>query len=401
VTEPDDTPEEAAFRARIHADLEARLQRRDDGAAWSVMGAGSDDLETGRKFLAALADGGYAVPSWPVEQGGMGATAEQAGIVAQELARFEAPDLYPFMIGVSLVGPTLMTHGNASQLGRWLSKIRSGEEIWCQLFSEPDAGSDLAGLTSRAERDGDMWRITGTKVWNSRAHYADWGLLLARSDSSVPKHAGITAFAIRMDALGVEIRPVRQMNGDTHFNEVFLDDAPVPDTDRIASVGDGWRVAITTLMHERGSIAGRTGISRSQLLELGRAHEVTAAPVARDRLVRSVTALEIGRLTALRARAGGQSGQTPGPEGSGGKLRMSEALKAIGNLALDLEGPAGVAGEAAGAEDPWQTLFLTGPSLSIRGGTDEIQRNILGERVLGLPAEPRADKDRPFSDRPR
>ncbi|MDQ1375617.1 MAG: hypothetical protein QOJ09_2955, partial [Actinomycetota bacterium] len=200
--------------------LDERLPRRTDRAVPSVLGAGSDDLEAGRAFLAALAEDGLATPTWPVAYGGMGATPEDAAIVNEELAAFERPDLYPFMVGISLVGPTLLTHATDAQKDRWLPAIRSGEEIWCQLFSEPDAGSDLAGLRCRAVRDGEQWRVSGTKVWSSRAHYSRWGLLLARTDFSVPKHAGITAFALDMTAPGVDVRPLRQMNGDTHFNEV-------------------------------------------------------------------------------------------------------------------------------------------------------------------------------------
>jgi alkylation response protein AidB-like acyl-CoA dehydrogenase len=395
VSGPDDSPEEAEFRASVRNGLSALLKPREEGSAFSLMGAGTDDLESGRQFLAALADAGYAVPTWPVEYGGMAATAQDAAIVAQELVSFEGPDLYPFAVGLGMVGPTVMTHGTAEQQARWVSKIRSGEEIWCQLFSEPDAGSDLAGLTSRAERDGDLWRVTGSKIWTSRAHYADWGLLLARTDPSVPKHAGITAFALDMRAPGVDVRPLRQMNGDAHFNQVFLSEAPIPDSDRIGGPGDGWRVAITTLSYERGATGARLGLPRAQLVDLGRAKGVSSDPVARDRLTRVIAALEVNRMTAERARAAARAGRPPGPEGSGSKLRLSATLKAIGDLALGLEGPAGAAGELE--TDPWQTLFLTGPSMSIRGGTDEIQRNILGERVLGLPPEPRVDKDRPFS----
>ena len=372
------------FRAHVRAELAARLTPRADRDVPSVLGAGSDDLEAGRAFLAALAEGGLAAPTWPTAYGGMDATAEQASILNEELNAFERPDLYPFMVGISLVGPTVLTHGSDAQKDRWLARIRSGEEIWCQLFSEPDAGSDLAGLRCRAVRDGDQWRVSGTKVWSSRAHYSRWGLLLARTDFSVPKHAGITAFALDMQATGVEVRPLRQMNGDVHFNEVFLTDAPIDDDCRIGAEGDGWKVAITTLMHERSSIGGGWGVSREQVATLG---QRARGPVDRDRLARILADLEVARLTGLRAKAAAQTGRPPGPEGSGGKLRMSATLKALGSLALDL-----------GADDEeWQTLFLTSPSLSIRGGTDEIQRNILGERVLGLPPEPRPDKDGPFS----
>jgi alkylation response protein AidB-like acyl-CoA dehydrogenase len=398
VTVVDDTPEEAAFRAEVREALAVRLRPKPEGAAFSIMGAGRDDLEEGRRFLALLADGGYAVPTWPVEHGGLAATPDQAAIIAQELSGFDVPDLYPFMVGIALVGPTIMTHGTPEQQARWLLALRSGKEVWCQLFSEPDAGSDLAGLTCRAERDGEFWSVTGSKVWSSRAHYSQWGLLLARTNTAVPKHVGITAFALRMHAPGVDVRPLRQMNGDTHFNQVFLDSAPIPDRDRIGDVGGGWRVAITTLMHERGSIGGGFGVSRAELLAHAHAHERGGAddPVTRDRLAQAVAALEVSRMTGLRARAVARAGRIPGPEGSGAKLRMASTLKEIGDLGVDLLGPAGVVAEGPGEE--WRTLFLTGPSLSIRGGTDEIQRNILGERVLGLPPEPRVDKDRPFSE---
>jgi alkylation response protein AidB-like acyl-CoA dehydrogenase len=284
-----------------------------------------------------------------------------------------------------------MEHGTDEQQERWLPGIRSGSEIWCQLFSEPDAGSDLAGLATRAVRDGDVWRVTGSKVWSSRAHYSRWGMLLARSDASLPKHAGITAFGMDMTLPGVTVRPLRQINGDTHFNEVFMDDVIVPDTDRIAPVGAGWKVAVTTLAHERSSIGqGWGGVSVTQLVD--HAHRWGSAD--RDRVTRSIVDLEIARMAGLRAKTAARSGRAPGPEGSGGKLRGSQMLYRLGNLAVDIEGPAGVVGG-----DDWQTLFLTGPSFGIRGGTDEIQRNIIGERVLGLPPEPRVDKDKPFNSR--
>jgi alkylation response protein AidB-like acyl-CoA dehydrogenase len=387
-----------ALRDDVRAALAARLQPRHAGEKFSFLGAGTDDLAAGRAFLAALADGGWSVPTWPAEHGGRGLTGEQAMVVTEELARFDVPDLYPFLVGLSLVGPVLIEHGSPEQQARWLPGIRSGDEIWCQLFSEPDAGSDLANLATRAERDGDVWRVTGQKVWSSRAHYARRGLLLARTDPSIPKHAGITAFGIDMAAAGVEVRPLRQMNGDRHFNEVFLTDAPVSDDDRIGDVGDGWRVAIATLMHERGAMGmGAGGPGRRELLSLARASDLDA--VGRDRVAAVYTRLELGRLTQQRARHAMQGGRRPGPEGSGAKIRGAGTIKALADLALDLQGMAGLAG--AVGEDEWLTLFLTAPSISIRGGTDEIQRNIVGERVLGLPPEPRVDKDVPFSDVPR
>jgi len=387
---------DASFVGEVTAALDGLLTRRAPGDPTTVLGAGNDDLTAGREYLWRLATGGWAVPSWPVEQGGMGLDQPRADLVARALRGFQAPDLYPFMVGVSLVGPTILAHGSAQQQARWLPKIRNGEEIWCQMFSEPDAGSDLANLKARAVRDGDVWRVSGSKVWTSRAHYSKWGLLLARSDPTVPKHAGITAFAVDMQAPGVEIRPLVQMNRDAHFNEVFLDEVVIPDSDRIGAEGGGWRVAITCLSHERGSLAGGLGVSLDQLLALGRRYNLQGRPALRDRLVEAIIELRIGQWTAMRAQEARRAGRPPGPEDSGAKLRTNQVLKAVASLALEA---AGAAATVDGDEpDEWQTLFLVSPSLSIRGGTDEIQRNILGERVLGLPTEPRVDKDRSFAE---
>jgi alkylation response protein AidB-like acyl-CoA dehydrogenase len=388
------TPDEA-FAAEIRAALTQRLQLRTPDDPVVVLGAGNDDLETGRAYLRALADGGWAVPTWPREHGGLGLEPRRGAIVNRELARFRVPDLYPFMVGLGLVGPTLVAHATAEQQERWLPSIRRGDEIWCQLFSEPDAGSDLAGLASRATRDGDEWRITGQKVWSSRAHYSEWGLLLARSDPSVPKHAGITAFALPMDQPGVVVRPLRQMNGDAHFNEVFLDGAVVPDRDRIGEIGAGWSVALTCLAHERGALGGGgPGLSFDRLVTLARSRDATRDPAVREALTRTYIALEITRLAAKRARDLQKAGR-PGPEGSGMKLRATPMFRMYADTALRVLGPEGVA-----SEGEWQTLFLTAPSMSIRGGTDEIQRNIIGERVLGLPGDVRVDRDLPFDQLP-
>jgi alkylation response protein AidB-like acyl-CoA dehydrogenase len=391
------------FRGRVREALDARLTPDRGGDGFTVLGAGSDDLDAGRAYLRALADGGWAVPTWPAEYGGLGATPAQAAVVAQELARFDVPDLYPYVIGLAIAGPTLVTHATPEQCARWLPSIRTGDEIWCQLFSEPDAGSDLASLSTRAERDGDRWRVTGAKVWSSRAHYSQRGLLLARTDPTVPKHAGITAFALDMRAPGVSVSPLRQMNGDTHFSEVHFAAAPVADADRIDAPGAGWRVARTALAHERGAGAvggGGWGADlKDRLVDLVRRRGAAPDSRVRQRLAATIIELEVARLTARRARDLARTGRTPGPEGSGSKLRGSAGLKAAASLALDVLGPDGIAAIDGDAE--WQTLFLTSPSISIRGGTDEIQRNILGERVLGLPPEPRADIDVPFSQLPR
>ncbi|MHB1536541.1 MAG: acyl-CoA dehydrogenase family protein [Acidimicrobiales bacterium] len=377
--------------------LGALLALRKAGSRSTVLGAGSDDFESGRRYLGALAEGGYAVPTWPVEHGGMGLSGGEAEVVRAVLGEFEAPDMYPFLVGLGLIGPTILAHGAPDQQARWLPRIRSGEDIWCQMFSEPDAGSDLANLKTRARRRGGTWSVSGSKVWTSRAQYSQWGLLLARTDPSLPKHAGISAFGLDLSARGVEVRPMVQMNGDAHFNEVFLDAVEVPDADRIGAPGEGWRVAITCLSHERGSLAGDLGIPFGQVLALGRPLPAGAA-VARDRWARTVISSKITEWAGLRALEARRSGRPPGPEDSGAKLRSNRTVIDAAALGLDLEGAAGTVG--LDSPDEWQTAFLVGPSLGIRGGTDEIQRNILGERVLGLAPEPRVDKDRPFSERP-
>jgi alkylation response protein AidB-like acyl-CoA dehydrogenase len=379
-----DQPAEA-FRRSVRQFLAERFPERPAQSGPSLLGVGYslDDVEAGRRALALLGPGGLSVPSWPKEHGGPGLSAAENAILAEELAAREVPDLYPFAVGLNMVGPVLIHHGSSEQQHRWLGTIRDGAEIWCQLFSEPDAGSDLASLTTRAVRDGDEWRVTGQKVWSSRAQYSNWGFLLARTDPSVPKHAGITAFALDMRAAGVTVRPLRQMNRDEHFSEVFLDDARIPDADRIGAVGDGWKVAITTLMHERAAVARSAGITVHHVVDLLRSHRGTVTPVQRDRAMQAIISIEVQRMSRLRAQARAVRGEAPGPEGSGAKLLWGRTVKELTSLALELQGPGGT---LAGAD--WLPLFLTAPSLSIRGGTDQIQQNILGERVLGLPKEP-------------
>ncbi len=380
----------------VRAALAAVLRPRDLNEQFTVLGAGSDDIETGRAYLAALTHGGWVVPTWPLEYGGRGASNEEAAVIARELAHFEQPDLYPFLVGLSVVAPTLLELATPEQRARWLPLIQNGEEIWCQLFSEPGAGSDLANVGAKAVRDGDIWRVTGQKVWTSRGHYARRGFLLARSDPSLPKHRGITAFAVDMETRGVDVRPLRQMNGDAHFSEVFLDNVEVSDDDRIGDVGAGWGVARAALANERGALgtAGTgMGAPADRLLELLAEREPGA--VVRDRVAAAHMVSEVNRLTMRRARDAARTGRAAGPEGSGTKLRGSAVLKETADAALAILGPEGVVGDGE-----WQTLFLTAPSISIRGGTDEIQRNIVGERVLGLPAEPRVDVEPPWDQIP-
>ncbi len=286
--------------------MPAGWRRRRADAPVSILGAGNDDLEAGRAVPArALAGSGLGVPTWPREYGGLGATPAQLAIARQELVHFAVPDLYPYLVGLELIGPTVLAHGTPEQCARWLPAIATGDEIWCQLFSEPDAGSDLAGITTRAVPEGDRWSVTGQKVWTSRGHYSRFGLLLARHDPTVPKHQGITAFGIDLRTPGVEIRPLRQMNGDAHFTEIFLDASPVPDADRIGAVGEGWRVALTCLSYERGAATAGGGgglLDVDRLVALARDRGLLHDPTVREALARVYAETRLMALTAKRAR---------------------------------------------------------------------------------------------------
>jgi alkylation response protein AidB-like acyl-CoA dehydrogenase len=319
--------------------------------------------------------------------------------------------------GLAMAGPTIVTNGSEEIRQRLLRRTFTGEDAWCQLFSEPGAGSDLAGLSTRAVRDGDEWVVNGQKVWNTLAHIADRGMLVARTDSEAPKHKGLTYFALDMHAPGVEVRPLRQITGEAEFNEVYLTDVRVPDADRVGDTGDGWRVSMTTLMNERTSIGGGGGgpaPGAGAIAEAGRIWQEEVAdkrPAARDRLMQLWIEAETLRLTNIRAGQNRRAGN-PGPEGSIAKLKFAEVNMAIYELCVDLLGANALVGfdyEMQRAENLGLTgpagssrkMFLRARANSIEGGTSEIQRNILGERVLGLPGEPRVDKDLPWSQVPR
>ena len=319
--------------------------------------------------------------------------------------------------GLAMSGPVIVTHGSEELKDRMLRRLFTGEDAWCQLFSEPGAGSDLAGLSTRAVRDGDEWVITGQKVWNTLAHIADRGMLVARTDPEAPKHKGLTYFALDMHAPGVEVRPLRQITGEAEFNEVYITEVRVPDADRIGEVGEGWRVSMTTLMNERTTIGGGSGGPERGSGAIAEAvriwQEETASKDAssKDRLMRLWIEAEALRLTNMRASHNRKAGN-PGPEGSIAKLMFAEVNKRIYELCMDLLGPSAMVGydytmkraESLGLVGPagWsRKMFLRSRANSIEGGTSEIQRNILGERVLGLPGDVRVDKDLPWSKVPR
>jgi alkylation response protein AidB-like acyl-CoA dehydrogenase len=367
------------------------------------------------EFLGARFDAGLAWVSFPVGLGGLGAGPDLQGLVERELRMVDAPnEADRNVIGYGMAAPTILTHGTDEQRARYLRPLFTCEEVWCQLFSEPGAGSDVAGLATRAVRDGDEWVVNGQKVWTTLAHTARWGLLVARTDPDVPKHRGLTYFIVDMHAPGVEVRPLRQITGDAEFNEVFFTDVRIPDSQRLDAVGAGWRVATTTLMNERVAIGGGV-VARSS----GPIHEAlriwkdktdkTAAQ--RDRLMALWVRAEVARLTNMRARALRQAG-TPGPEGSVAKLVGAELNQRVYEFCVDLLGMTGTLFPThyemrrpdravfSGGADPRHT-FLRSRANSIEGGTSEIMRNILGERVLGLPGEPRMDKDMAWSEVPR
>jgi alkylation response protein AidB-like acyl-CoA dehydrogenase len=369
-------------------------------------------------FLGAQFDAGLAYVQFPEGYGGLGLVPVLQVHVDTRLQAAGAPSAFTRNpIGFGMGAPTVLTHGSEDQKRRYLRPLFSGEHIWCQMFSEPGAGSDVASLATRAVRDGDEWVVTGQKVWTSLAHRARYGLLLARTDPEAPKHAGMTYFVLDMHAPGVDVRPLRQMTGEAEFNEVFLDEVRIPDHERLGGVSEGWTVAMTTLMFERfntGDERPRGGGAIASAVRAWRAREDTTSPAARalkDRLVRCWVDAELHRLTKLRAAQTRAQG-TPGPEGSVGKLQMANLNQAIFDLAVDLLGADGLLypsgyemtrpdtmGFDPGA-DPMRSL-LRAQANSIEGGTSDIMRNILGERILGLPPDVRTDKGVPWSRVPR
>ena len=358
-------------------------------------------------FLRSQFDLGLAWVQFPVGLGGLDmAPALQARIDERlDVATPHRPRSID-VLGHGMGAPMLIAHGTREQQDRWLGPMFAGEEIWCQLFSEPGAGSDLAGLATRAVRDGDEWVVNGQKVWTTAAHVARWGMLVARTDPDLPKHKGLSYFIMDMEAPGVEVRPLRQMTGEAEFNEVYMTDVRIPDGNRIGDVGDGWRVALTTLMNERVAIGGRMSERGEGFIgELVAVWQHSARdPARRDDLMRLWVEAEAARLTNMRAAQNRVAG-TPGPEGSTAKLVYAELNKKIFELATDLMGPEAMLYDSYQMTQPEPGVeansdvrrrFLRTRANSIEGGTSEIMKNILGERVLGLPGEPRVDKDIPW-----
>ena len=410
-----DSPDEAAFRAQARTWLEANAPRRDpDQIEPGVFENWPDtaQMQAARAWQRRKHDAGWAGVFWPTEYGGRGGTIMQQIIWNQEERRVVTPPAV-LLMGQGHVGYTLLAHGDGGQKGRWLPPTLRGEYAWCQLFSEPGAGSDFAALACAATREGDHWRIRGEKIWISDGAYADQGFLVARSNPDGPKHKGLICFVVDMRAPGVTVRDVRHLNGGSHFSHVQFDDLRVPDSDRVGTVDDGWRVALTTLMYERffvgawGSSGAFGGPQLRHLIDLAGSCQIGGRPALEDGAVRQRLAAFTVRARAIehmsyRVLTTVSQGGIPGPEGSIVKMEFARLSQEMTNFGLELMGPAAL---LAGADAPlagvFQAALLENPCMRIAGGTDEIQRTIIAERLLGLPQESHVPRDLPFRELPR
>ena len=395
-----DTPEEARFR--------------EEASSWLAENAPTDEafraltpLQQAKVWQKQKYDAGWACIGWAPEFGGRGASAIEEVIWRQEESQYDLPANF-FLIGQGMIGPTLMAWASDEDKARFLPPLASGEEVWCQLFSEPAGGSDLAALRTRAERDGDDWVINGQKIWTSGAHYSDYGVIVVRTDPTVPKHKGLSYFYVDMKAPGVEIKPIKQLTGDSDFNEVYFTDVRVSDSQRLGEVGQGWQVSLTTLMNERAAIGGGFGqMDVSLAMSVAEEVEIDGRPALEDAAVRARIAdwyvQEAGlKYTGYRSLTALSRGALPGPENSIGKLVGAPKMQAMSSYLMDLLGSSGaIADESLAAKAGIiQRAYMGAPGLRIAGGTDEIMANIIAERVLGLPQEPRLDKGIPFNEVP-
>ena len=397
----DDTPEEAAYRAKISAWLATAA------ANYREPVTGGDGVARAKAWQSIKYSAGYVGITWPKALGGQGATPMQQIIFNQEESKYHVPTgLYA--IGLGMCIPTVFTHGQPEVVARYLEPAMRGDEVWCQLFSEPSAGSDLAGIRTKAERDGDDWVINGQKVWTSGAQHSDFGIVVTRTDPSAPKHKGLTMFIVNMKDPGIEVRPIKQMAGSSEFNEVFFTDVRVNDSHRLGEVGDGWKVSLTTLMHERVAVGGKpaTAPGVKEMIELAKAIDIEEGNALEQSHVRQKIAdvyiQDRGiALTRMRTISALSSGRTPGPESSISKVVVAKMMQDMGSFAADMAEGAGL---IQGDQDALphlaklQQTYLYSAGLRIAGGTDEILRNIIAERVLGLPGDKRPDKNIPFNE---
>ena len=410
----DDTPEEAAFRAKARAWIDANAPKRLEPelrrAGFASSGIESEDpMAASKAWQKKKAEAGYACPGWPKEFGGGGLSPIERVIWQQEEGPYGQLSMV-FAIGHGMCGPTLIAWASEEQKRKRLPPLITGEEIWCQLFSEPAAGSDLAGLRTRAEPANDGsgdWIVNGQKIWTSGAQHSDWGLLIARTDPTVAKHKGLSAFFLSMKTPGVEVRPIKQANGQSGFNEVYFTDVRIPDAQRLGAVGQGWQVSLTTLMNERASIGAMISTGFPQIFDLACELETPDGPAIEDRMVRSKLATWAAKAaglkyTSMRAISSLSRGEQPGPENSIGKLVAGSMMQEVAAFALDLQGQGGILTDPAlaAATARFQTMALRSPATRIEGGSDEVLRNIIAERVLGLPQDIRVDKTVPFNQIP-
>jgi alkylation response protein AidB-like acyl-CoA dehydrogenase len=395
-----DTQEEAAFRQEAADWLKANAPSKQDLE-------GMDEIEAAKFWQKKKYDAGWACITWNKEFGGRGATAIQSVIWNQEESKYDVPQGV-FQIGQGMAAPTLMTWGRPEHHERYLPKLASGEEIWCQLFSEPAGGSDLAALRTKAEKEGDDWIINGQKIWTSGAHYSDYGILVVRTDPNVAKHKGLSYFFLDMKSPGVEIKPIKQLTGGSGFNEVYFADVRIPDSQRLGEVGQGWQVALTTLMNERAAIGGGGGgVNVDLAYKIASEVMIDGKTATQDSAVRAKLAnwyvQESGlKFTGYRSMTALSKGTTPGPENSIGKLVGAPKNQEMASFCMDLMEMNGAIWDEELSKEAGlvQMSYMGSPGLRIAGGTDEIMANIIAERVLGLPQEPRMDKGMPFTDVP-
>ena len=399
-----DTPEEASFRAEARTFLDANAERKSPGASFETPDSVDELIIAAKAWQAKKAAAGFAGITQPEKYGGRGGTTLERVIYDQEEANYITP-IGVYEIGLGMCIPTMLAYATEEQKKRYAPPAFRGEEIWCQLFSEPQAGSDLANLRLRAEQDGDDWILNGQKIWTSGAHFCDYGVIVTRSDPSLPKHKGLTYFFLDMKSPGVECRPIHQISGASNFNEVFFTDVRVPDSQRLGKIGDGWRVSLTTLMNERLAIGERPPPAFEEIFQLAKEIELECGMAIEDGGVREKLAdwYVDGRgvtLTRFRSLTALSRGQDPGPENSIGKAITGKMRQDIASFGMDLMDISGAVFDMDNA--PMRAMFqdalLSAPSGRIAGGSDEILRNIIAERVLGLPQDVRVDKGIPFSE---
>ena len=398
-----DTKEQAEFRKKCSDWLQGNATLKSEKTNSSGF-ANKDYLKDAREWQKKKFDAGWAMLHWPREYGGIEASPIERIIWNAEESKFDVPrGIYD--IGLGMCGPVMMQYASEEQKQRYLPPMAEGKEIWCQLFSEPSAGSDVAGLRTKAEKKGDKWIINGQKVWTSGAHYSDFGILVVRHDPGLPKHKGMTFFFVDMKSPGIDIKPIKQITGGSSFNEVYFNDVEIPDSQRLGEIGDGWKVAITTLMNERLAVGDANGADVNEAFKWAKGQDDMGGKLVDNMAARESIAdwyCEANGLknTKLRTMSALSKGDTPGPEASITKIVSANKLQAIGNFGMDSVDMAGMLVTDDNDVDGFQSAWLGSPGLRIAGGTDEILRNIIAERVLGLPEDQRVDKGVPYKDIP-